>query len=317
MSHAAMVAFVLLAASGPAAAEGYKPPRASDGRPSLEGVWTNRSLTTLERRPIFKTLAIPEADARAFEAGADGRPPLTDDVGQKDTEWWETGASLARIGGEARSSWIVDPSDGRLPYTERGATQLAAAQKADLESFDGPEARPAAERCLIGGAGVSGAPLLNAPYNSNYQIVQTPEHVVIVTEMIRAARVVPLRPVAPLPSAMRPWTGDPVGRWDGDTLVVETRGFNPGLSWRAPGRVYLSPEARVTERFTRVAVDEIRYDFTVEDPAMFSRPWRAEMVLRPASGPMHEYACHEGNYSLSGVLAGGREKEREAAQATP
>jgi len=317
VSNAAMLALVVLIACGPVAAEGYRPPRASDGRPSLEGVWTNRSLTTLERRPIFKTLIIPEAEAKAFEAGADGRPPLTDDVGQKDTEWWETGASLARVGGEARASWIVDPPDGKLPYTARGAALLAAAQKADLERFEGPEARPAAERCLIGGAGVSGAPMLTAPYNSNYQIVQTPNHVVIVTEMIRAARIVPLAPVAPLPSAMRPWTGDPVGRWDGDTLVIETRGFNPGLAWRGPGRVYLSPEARVTERFTRTASSEIRYDFTVDDPAMFSRAWRAEMVLRPASGPMHEYACHEGNYSLSGVLAGGRQKEREAAQALP
>jgi hypothetical protein len=135
--------------------------------------------------------------------------------------------------------------------------------------------------------------------------------------MIRAARIVPLRPTEPLPAAMRPWTGDPVGRWEGDTLVVETRGFNPGLAWRAPARFYLSPEARVSERFTRTSASEVSYDFTVDDPAMFSRPWRAEMVLRPASGPMHEYACHEGNYSLSGVLAGGRQKEREAAQATP
>jgi hypothetical protein len=223
---------------------------------------------------------------------------------------------LARIGGQARSSWLVEPADGRLPYTAQGAALLAAAQKADLERFEGPEARPAAERCLIGGAGVSGAPMLNGPYNSNFQIVQSPGYVVVVTEMIRAARIVPLRPTAPLPAAMRPWTGDPVGRWDGDTLVVDTRGFNPGLAWRAPARLYLSPEARVTERLTRTSASEIRYDFAVDDPAMFARPWRAEMVLRPASGPMHEYACHEGNYSMSGVLAGGRRQEREAAQAT-
>jgi len=310
MSNALMLALLVLFAWGPAAAEGYKAPRAVDGQPSLEGVWTNRSLTTLERRPVFKTLVIPEADAKVFETVADGPPPITDDVGQKDTEWWEPGLVLARIGGEVRTSWIVDPADGRLPYTEQGARLLAAAQKADLERFEGPEARPAAERCLIGGGGVSGAPMLNGAYNSNYQIVQTPEHVVIVTEMIRAARIVPLRPTAPLPAAMRPWTGDPVGRWEGDTLVVETRGFNPGLAWRAPARFYLSPEAQVTERFKRVSANEIRYDFAVDDPAMFSRPWRAEMVLRPATGAMHEYACHEGNYSLPNILAGARASER-------
>lgn len=314
---AAVLVVVLAFGSTPVAAERYRPPRASDGRPSLEGVWSNRSLTTLERRPIFKALAIPEAEARVFETGADGRPPLADDVGQKDTEWWESGATLARIGGEARTSWIVEPADGRLPYTERGARDLAVAQKGDLERFEGPEARPAAERCLIGGGGVNGPPMVNAPYNSNYQIVQTRDHVVVVSEMIQAARIVPLKPTQPLPAAMRPWTGDPVGRWDGDTLVIETRGFNPGLAWRAPGRLYLSPEARVTERFTRIAKDEIRYEFTVDDAAMFSRPWRAEMVLRPATGPMHEYACHEGNYSLSGVLAGGRRQEREAAATAP
>jgi hypothetical protein len=311
---AVRLAFALvLTTAWAATATAQSVPRTRDGRPDLQGAWTNRSLTTLERRPAFKTLEIPEPEAKAFEAKADGRPPIADDVGQADTEWWEPGAALARIGGQARSSWIVDPPSGRLPYTEAGQKRLSAAQAADRANFDDPEARPGPERCLIGGGGVMGPPMLNGFYNSNYRIVQTPDYVVIVTEMLPNARIVPLRPRAPHPEPRRLWTGDPAGRWDGDTLVVETRGLHPGGSWRMPTRLYLSSDARVTERFTRISANAIRYDFIVEDPAIYTQPWRGEMVLTPATGPMHEYACHEGNYSLSGVLAGGRREEREAS----
>ncbi|MBU1377495.1 MAG: hypothetical protein KKE02_13270 [Alphaproteobacteria bacterium] len=292
-------------------------PRAPDGHPSLEGVWTNRSLTTLERRPIFKTLAIPAAQAKAFETAADGRPPIADDVGQKDTEWWEPGATLARIGGEARASWIVEPADGRLPYTEAGLKRLAAAQAAADLNFDGPEVRPGPERCLTALGGITGPPLLNGSYNAHHQIVQTRDYVVIHSEMIHDVRIVPLTPTPPLPKAMRPITGDPAGRWEGDTLVVETRGFHPVASYRVPTRLYLSPDARVTERFTRISPSEIRYDFAVDDPVMFKQVWRAEMVLIRTADPIYEYACHEGNYSLPGILAGGRQTAREAAATAP
>lgn len=315
MSPAAFLAIALLALAGTASAEIYRPSRAADGRPDLEGVWSGRSLTTLERRPVFKTLVIPEAQAQVFDVKADGRPPIVDDVGQADTEWWEPGAALARIGGEARTSWIVEPADGRLPYTEAGLKRLAAVQRA--ENFDGPEARPGPERCLTALGGITGPPMLNGSYNGNHQIVQTPRFVAIHSEMIHSVRIVPLTPTPPLPKAMRPLTGDPVGHWDGDTLVVETRGFDPIASWRVPTRLYLSPDAKVTERFTRIGADQIRYDFAVDDPTTFTQVWRAEMLLTRAAGPIYEYACHEGNYSLSGVLAGGRQKEREAARASP
>jgi hypothetical protein len=307
---------VLLAAMAPSAAAAPKIPRLPDGRPDLQGVWSNRSLTTLERRPVFKGLTVTDAEAKAFEAGADGRPQIpADGIGQVDTEWWEPGHSLARIDGQARTSWIVEPQDGRLPYSEGGLQKLTAAQAADRNAFDGPEARPGPERCLMGGGGAMGPPIQNPPYNGNYQIVQTPDHVVIVSEMLTAARIVPLRPTPPLPEAMRPWTGDPAGRWEGDTLVVETRGLHPQAAWRMPSRLYLSKDARVVERFTRVSATELRYDFTVEDPATFTRPWRAETVMRPAAAPMFEYACHEGNRSLAGALAGAREVERGTAAA--
>src|SRR5688500_5529435 len=154
-------------------------PRLADGRPDLEGIWSNRSLTTLERRPAFKALAVAEAEAKAFEAAADGRPTIPgDDVGQLDTEWWEPGLSLARIDGQARSSWIVEPQDGRLPYSDAGSKALTAAQAADRNAFDGPEARPGPERCLTGGGGAMGPPIQNPIYNGNYRIVQTADHVV-------------------------------------------------------------------------------------------------------------------------------------------
>jgi hypothetical protein len=303
--------------ASPAAAEPPSIPRLRDGHPDLQGLWSNRSLTTLERRPVFKGLTLPDAEAKAFETRADGRPLIpADDIGQVDTEWWEPGLSLARIGGEARTSWIVEPQDGRLPYSDVGLRALTAAMVADRTAFDGPEARPGPERCLMGGGGAMGPPIQNPAYNGNYRIVQTADHVVIVSEMLAAARIVPLKPTPPLPEAMRPWTGDPTGRWEGDTLVVETRGLHPQAAWRMPSRLYLSKDARVVERFTRVSETELRYDFTVEDPATFTRPWRAEMVMRPATAPMFEYACHEGNYSLAGALGGARQAEREAKAAS-
>lgn len=301
--------FVLIALAALAAA----PAAAQQARRDLEGAWSSRSLTTLERRPGFKSLTLAESEATAFEKTVDGRPALPgDDTGQVDTEWWEPGLALARVDGQARTSWIVEPADGRLPYSEAGLKALNAALAADRLAFDGPEARPGPERCLMGVGGATGPPIQNAAYNGNYRIVQTPDHVVIVSEMVMTARIIPLRPTPPLPEAMRPWTGDPVGRWEGDTLVVETRGLHPGAAWRMPTRLYLSKDAHVVERFRRAAPDVLRYDFTVEDPTVFTRPWRAEMVLRPATAPMFEYACHEGNYSLAGALAGARRAEREA-----
>ncbi|HEY0650655.1 hypothetical protein [Phenylobacterium sp.] len=305
----ALIVAALLAAP-PAAAQRV--------RPDLDGIWSNRSLTTLERRPAFKTLTLSEAEARAAEKALDGRPAIpADEVGQVETEWWEPGLALARVDGQARTSWIVEPADGRLPYSEAGLKALTAAQAADRNAFDGPEVRPGPERCLMGGGGATGPPIQNPVYNGNYRIVQTPDHVVIVSEMIMNARIIPLRPMPPLPESMRPWTGDPSGRWEGDTLVVETRGLHPGAAWRMPSRLYLSKDARVVERFTRVSETELRYAFTVEDPTVFTRPWRAEMLLRPATAPMFEYACHEGNYSLFGALAGARRIERDAATPSP
>jgi len=177
-----------------------------------------------------------------------------------------------------------------------------------LPNFDGPEARPATERCLAGGSGATGAPLFVPRYNANYQIVQTPDYLVLSMEAGREARIIRLS--APrLPPAMRRWMGDSVGRWEGDTLVVETAGFVPGDAFKPASPLLVSENARVTERFTRISAGEILYRYTVEDPGTFSRPWTAEMILHATRDRMFEYACHEANYSLESMLAGGRMQE--------
>ena len=302
---------VLLLNSG-ALAAGYKSPRTASGQPDLQGVWTSMSLTELERPPELPTLAVTEAQARAYEAKQDGTPGIPNDVvGQNEAEWWEIGAKLGRLDGHPVSSWLIDPANGRLPYSPAGLKALRAAQRAMGASFDGPESRPAPERCVTGSSSATGAPMLNGAYSSLIQIVQTAADVVIVAEMNHDARIISLRDAAPPPAA-RDWSGLSVGRWEGDTLVVVTTNFHPQAGWRPPSGLYLSPKARVTERFTRTGKDEIRYAFTVEDPSVFTQVWRAEMPIERSPKPMFEYACHEGNYSLGGVLAGARETERAA-----
>jgi hypothetical protein len=316
--HAALVLSLALGAglaSSPVQAAGYKAPRTADGHPDLQGQWTNASLTHLERPGDLKALVISEAEASAYEARQTGAPKIPgDDVGQDTTEVWEQGGKLARLGGEVRTSWLVEPRDGRLPYSEAGRRLLQASLGGLYINFDGPEARPAMERCLLGSNSSSGPPMLNSGYNNNYQFVQTKDALVVVVEMNHDARIIPLAPAAqPAPAQIRPWMGRSVGRWDGDTLVVETDNFNVIGSWRGSSPLYISPAARVTERFTRVSADEIRYEFAVDDPAVFTQVWRGELPLRRASGAMYEVACHEGNYSMTGILAGGRQKDREAA----
>jgi hypothetical protein len=218
--------------------------------------------------------------------------------------------TMARMNGEIRSAWIVEPGDGRLPYNDAGRTRLAP----DPRAFDGPEGRPPQERCLSGLGGVSGPPMLNAVYNANYQIVQTPDRLVIVAEMNHDARVIRLDDRRHAPPQVRAWMGDSVGWWEGTTLVVETTNFTPAQSMRRRS-LYISPEARIVERFTRTSPGEILYQFSVEDPANYTQTWRAEMPLRTSHGPVYEYACHEGNYSMPNILAGARQIERDSKSA--
>ena len=317
----------LLLAAG-AHAGPYKPPRTSFGAPDLQGVWTNESLTTLERKKDFTSLVVSPAAAAAYETKKSAKhaegvapldpnapPPAEGEVEQEAQQWYGTPVGLARIGGQIRSSWIVDPADGKLPYTPAARAEAEAQRHADDNIFENPEARPFDEQCLLGVGGTAGPPFNNAGSNNLLQVVETPGYVVIVAEMIHDARIIRLVDRHHLPAAIKPWMGDSVGWWEGDTLVVETTNFNPGERWHWNDGSYLliAEGARITERFTRTGPNEILYRFEVADPASYTQTWRGEMPLRASPGPMYEYACHEGNYALANILGGARAQETQKA----
>ena len=331
LRFAGLIALAIALAPAALAQSTYQPPRTADGKPDFNGFWTNTSLTSLERSGQFKSLAIPEADAKRIEAGraaADARaslptdpnsgaPKAGSDVGGYNNFYVDAGTHFAKINGEIRSSWIVDPPNGKIPYSDAGKKVFEENLHFVRNTFDGPESRPMAERCLVGFGSTGGPPMINVMYNNTYQFLQTPEHVVVVVEMNHDARIIPMTDRVDQRNPQ--WLGNSKGRWEGDTLVVETTNFNPGESLRTffANSFYLSPDGKVTERFTRVADDEILYEFTVEDPKIYTQPWKAQMPMRQSPGQMFEYACHEGNYSLPGILAGAREDERRGIVTAP
>jgi hypothetical protein len=310
MRSSLLVLAVCLAAPCALAQANVAAPRTSFGAPDLEGLWSTLTATPLERPPVFDGPTTTEERAAAFSRASPGAftSDTGDGVGARQSEWWEFGGGLSRINGEIRTSLIVDPPDGRMPYSEAGRAKLKKLQGEVLNGFDGPEARPATERCLAGGSGSTGAPLFVPRYNANYQIVQTPDHIVLLAEQSHDVRIIPLD-VKLLPQGMRRWMGYSVGHWDGDTLVVETSGFVPGDEFKPATPILVGHNTRVTETFTRISKKEILYRFRVEDPETFSRPWSAEMLLTNTGEPMFEYACHEANLSMVNMLAGGRAAE--------
>jgi hypothetical protein len=322
----AVAAVLALGVSSVAAAQtpAYQAPRTADGKPDFQGFWSNVSLTNLERSGQFKTLTIPEADAKRIEtqriasdargnARSDptaGAPKAGQDVGGYNNVYVDAGTTYAKINGEFRSSWIVDPVDGKIPYTAAGKKKFDDGLFFVRNTFDGPETRPMAERCLVGFGSTGGPPMINVMYNNTYQFVQTRDYMVIMVEMNHDARIIPLNDK--LDMSQPQWLGRSKGHWEGDTLVVETTNFNPGESLRTffAASYLLSPDAKVTERFTRVAADQVLYKFEVNDPKLFSQVWKAEMVFNTAKGKAYEYACHEGNYAMPGILAGARKNDK-------
>jgi hypothetical protein len=318
--------------SDPAAAT-----RSPDGRPIFDGVWTNASATKLERSPNFKALVVPKAEADAMEqravaaAKAGGAPSDLSKGAFKDANsvagynsfWTDPGNSLARVRGEARSSYITDPADGRLPFRDR-ARSLAEPIREGTEyrsgagAYEGPEVLPLRERCLISQSDGGGPIMLNGLYNNNYEFHLTKDYLVIEVEMVHDARIYSIYPTAAearahhKPAAIKPWLGDSVAWWEGDTLVAETRNVNPIQA--AHTSTPLSPEATVTERFTRIDPGELLYQFSVEDPVHYTKTWSGEYAFKPQKGVLYEYACHEGNYSVPGILRGARLKEASAAK---
>ena len=294
----------------PVLAAAQAPERTPWGDPDLQGVWTNRTTTPLERPGELGERAVLSNEERAaLDAEADAardRPPPPGSTGGYNDFWLDRGVRTSQ------TSLIVDPPDGRYPAkTERVRESDAAfAALRDGTQFDTWEDLNLYDRCLT--RGMPGA-MIPGFYNHNYQILQTPDYVVILVEMIHDARIIPLDGRAHLPTQVGQWMGDSRARWEGDTLVVETTNLTPRGDERVRYLVHAASEqARVVERFTRVD-DGIDYSFTVTDPATYASPWTAEIPMVPLGGEIFEYACHEGNYGLQNILAGARQAEQQMA----
>jgi hypothetical protein len=305
-----MMAIVLMWAiqSGAALAqEAFSPSRTPDGHPDFQGVWGTRWTTPLERMPEFKTLVIAPEEGAALHRAILARLDSGDPLGT--TYSWDFAGPLM-IRGEARSSVLVDPPDGKLPHTEEGRARRKAF--APYTGDEGPESRALNERCLMAGSGY--APFLAIPAGNIRQIVQTRDSVVIHTETFNQLRLIPL---GGRPGPVIPRGGSSTGRWDGDTLVVETSAYLETDRFRiAPLSTFaISPKTRITERFRMIGPDEILYRFTVEDLTLYTRAWTGESLMKRTSDRMFEFACHEGNYGMPGILSGARETERRALAA--
>ena len=322
-----LVAASLLLAPIPAAGQPadatWTPPRSADGRPDLQGTWANNSATPLERpgqlegKESFtdeELVALKAAAVRLFGGGGDAA--FADGVFQAALADIDQNTSSDGGTGNYSSVWMVDrdfdnrtslitrPSDGRLPAVTEAAKARAAAARARREQYryDGPEDLPLQVRCITYGIPRVGG--LGAGYNSYYKIFQTADHVVMLGEMIHDARLIPIVDSPHIPLHIRQWHGDARGRWDGDTLVVETTNFAPQSNYRGS-----SSQLHLVERFTLVGPETLHYEITVTDPTTWITPWTALAVLKKTEDPVFEYACHEGNYGMEGILTGARAQE--------
>jgi hypothetical protein len=284
-------------------------------QPDLQGIWTNATITPLERpkdlvgKEFFTEKEVAEYEKRVLDESnkdrRDGSPEA--DVGRAYNEsWWDRGTKVVPT---RRTSIVVDPPDGRIPPLTAEAQEAAAARAAALRRpAAGPEDRGLPERCILWPT--AGPPMLSSAYNNNYQILQTPGYVVILIEMIHDIRIIPLDGRPHLASNMRQWLGDPRGHWEGNTLVVDSTNFTDKNPFRGSDR-----NLHLTERFTRINPDTILYRFTVEDPTAFTRTWTGEAPLTRTPGPIYEYACHEGNYGMANILSGARAEEKAMEEA--
>jgi len=305
-------------------------PRTPDGRPDLQGNWTSATLTPLQRPEDQENLVLSWEEVEVREGRAANRlervsRPSDPDrlapetggrggrgsVGGYNGIYVDAGDVVARVYGEPRSSLITHPADGRVPELTPEA-RARRAERREVRSqfgpYDHPELRPLGERCLVSFGSNAGPPMLpNGFYNNNYTIVQTPDHLVIMAEMVHDARIIRIGDGPRLPDHIRPWMGDSWGHWEGDVLVVETTNIHPLHR-------YSGEEMKVTERFSRMAEDAVLYEFTIDDPSTYIEPWGAQVPMMALNDRLYEYACHEGNYALSNILSGARYQERMEAQ---
>jgi len=326
----------------------YKAPRLSFGAPDLQGVWSNVTMTPLQRAATYgerKTLTpeeVRQMEGRAVDNVEYENKPTDPTIGAEDhtrkncsgpggrdcgynAGWKDSTTQVMRVGGEPRTSFIVSPANGRIPprIARTGAATGAqraidAREQAELAGEgggagragqnDNPEGRSLGERCIASFSGSAGPMLPNGYYNNNMRLVQSKDAVAIETEMVHDVRVIRIGGTHRT-DGLRPYFGDAIGRWEGDTLVVETKNYHPATTFQGSGM-----NLELTERFTRVGPDRLLYQFTVKDPTVWATPWTGEYEFQTTAGGMYEYACHEGNYGLVGILEGARAEEQEAAR---
>jgi hypothetical protein len=313
----------------------YKPPRTEFGYPDLQGTWNNATITPFERAAQYgdrralteeEARKLHEREAEFIERSSKATDPSTkvEDLDKVPSVcrsgstgaacgynafWTDTGFNGVRVQGEWRTSILTEPLNGRVPPLTADAAKQRnerMALRRGAGAYDGPEARSLGERCLMSFGSSAGPPMLPVMYNNNYQIVQNKDYVMILVEMVHDVRVIRINGKR-LPEGMNRWMGDSVGRYEGDSLIVETINMNPKQPFRG------SSSQKVTEKFTRVAPDRMEYEFRVEDPAL-TAPYGGALNFNKTTDSVYEYACHEGNYALTGVLAGAREQEKEAAK---
>ncbi len=302
-------------------------PHTPDGHPDLQGFWTNATLTPLERGvlaaitgeriviPPVSSLTVSDAEAREIEkriqdgGSFDRRDgPADADVSRAYNNLFvDRGTELARVDGSKRSSLIINPADGKIPQLTPEARRKAAAARLTAR-FDSVQDRPIGERCIVGFGSAGGPPMLPVGYNSNYQIVQSPGYVMILVEMVHDVRVIRMDGTHAAAS-VRLWLGDSIGRWEGETLVVDTTNFTDKTRFRGS-----SENLHVTERFTRTDNGTILYKAVIEDSTSYTSPWTIEYPFVSTPNPLYEYACHEGNYAMVDILAGARKTDAETPQ---
>jgi hypothetical protein len=294
-------------------------PRTPDGHPDLQGIWTNATLTPLERPANLEGKGtLTDAEAKAYEQRDLQSNTLDSDVesnfnkatggpgvGAYNNLFVDRGSQLARVDGVKRTSLIVDPSDGKIPSLTAAARDRNAGAPRTFTRYDSVKDRPLSERCIIGFGSTSGPPMLPVLYNNNYEIVQTADAVLILVEMVHDIRVIRINGTHK-PANIRQLLGDSIGHWEGDTLVVDTTNFTDKTRFRAS-----SENLHVIERFRRVDANTILYRATVDDPATFTKQWTLEYPFLATAGPVYEYACHEGNYAMPDILGGARKLETE------
>jgi hypothetical protein len=346
LSLGRLIAAAAVAALLPGAGVAQEIPRAPDGHPDLQGNWSNATITPIQR-PAGQSKVLSPDQVREIEGGReefiddqlqtsdpdrDAPPvggvlygdPLFDaasgGTGGYNVFWIDAGDRVAVYNGEPRSSLITNPDNGHIPPLTQEAQQRMAARMAAARQFgeyDNPENLAISDRCIMSFGSNGGPPMLpNYFYNNNYTIVQTPDYVMIETEMVHDTRIIPIGDnYHPLPDNVRPWMGDSRGHWEGDTFVIETTNIRPeqleAASYIFPGG---SSDMTVVERLTRVDMNTINYEFTVIDPSTYTQPWGGEVPFKRLPGLLYEYACHEGNYAMTNILSGARAEERAAAE---